>query len=132
MNLEALLEQLDSRWKSNKPIQVEQLACECFGDAYESMVDAETWLELICNEVVLREQRGERPTLVEYQSRFPGLADVLSIQWDIDRLLSNHETNVSQSSTIPNHRETSKQSHRKLTGDRNCIGLIFWKRGPAD
>lgn len=44
-------------------------------------------LELIVNEVLLREQQGEEPTLDEYQYRFPELSEPLAIQWQIDHLL---------------------------------------------
>ncbi len=49
----------------------------------------EALLELIFNEVVLREQAGESPSLSEYQVRFPSLAETLRIQWEIDRFLAD-------------------------------------------
>lgn len=97
MNLEGLLQQQELRWKSNCPIIVERLAYECLGESYESLLDSEKWLELICNEVMLREQRGERPTLTEYQLRFPELAEALSIQWGINRLF---DANVSLTNSL--------------------------------
>ena len=92
MNLDDLLQQQELRWKSNCPIIIEHLAHECLGEAFESLLDSEKWLELICNEVMLREQRGERPTLTEYQLRFPDLAEALSIQWGINRLFDANES----------------------------------------
>jgi serine/threonine protein kinase/tetratricopeptide (TPR) repeat protein len=111
MNLDQLLQRQELCWKSNEPISVEHLACECLGQSYEALLDSEKWLELICNEVVLREQRGEQPSLAEYQSRFPMLSDALSIQWDIDRLLSPADTSISLSSTISTADANTALSH---------------------
>lgn len=47
----------------------------------EGAAKSEGIMCLISNEVYLREQSGETPRLAEYQSRFPQLADALSIQW---------------------------------------------------
>src|SRR4051812_6705409 len=39
--------------------------------------DADGLLDLVCHEILLRVQRGESPTLEEYQRRFPYLKDQL-------------------------------------------------------
>jgi tetratricopeptide (TPR) repeat protein len=49
--------------------------------------DAEAVLHLVFNEVILREQEGESPSLEEYQRRFPQLTHELSLQFGIDRAL---------------------------------------------
>src|SRR5262249_3325281 len=46
--------------------------------------DAEAVLHLIFNEVILREQGGEAPTLQDYQVRFPDLATPLALQFAMD------------------------------------------------
>jgi len=45
--------------------------------------DSQAILDLIYNEVVLREQAGETPHLTEYVKRFPALADELRIQFEV-------------------------------------------------
>ena len=44
-------------------------------------------LDLIYNEVLLREEDGERPRLEDYVRRFPPFADALAAQFEVDRAL---------------------------------------------
>jgi hypothetical protein len=45
--------------------------------------EAELLLDLIYNEIVLREQIGETPTLEEYLKRFPEHAEALRLQFEV-------------------------------------------------
>src|SRR5262245_4753711 len=45
-------------------------------------------LDLIYNEIVLREEAGERPTHQEYLQRFPALREELALQFEVDRALN--------------------------------------------
>src|SRR5438067_5604692 len=54
--------------------------------------DAHAVLELICNEIVLREERGERASLDEYVRRFPQFATELEFQLAVLRPLGSPET----------------------------------------
>lgn len=117
MNLEQLLQHQELRWRSLKPAKVEELVSEFLGDSAETVLESDNWLELICNEVALREQFGEQPTLAEYQSRFPKLSAELSIQWDIDRLLASGDTRVPKSSTVS---KTAQITSNKL-GQENAL-----------
>src|SRR6516165_10342862 len=47
--------------------------------------DAEAVLDLIYQEVMLREQAGESPRLEEYAGRFPHLAAQLELQFELER-----------------------------------------------
>jgi tetratricopeptide (TPR) repeat protein len=49
--------------------------------------DAGAVLDLIFQEVVLRERRGESPQVEEYARRFPHLAETLRLQFSVDRAL---------------------------------------------
>jgi WD40 repeat protein len=49
--------------------------------------DVEGLLDLVSNEVWLRERNGEAPRLDEYLQRFPQLADQLRVQFEVDRAL---------------------------------------------
>src|SRR6516165_9432776 len=46
--------------------------------------DPDAVLDLIYQEVMLREQAGESPRLEEYSSRFPHLADQLNLQFELE------------------------------------------------
>ncbi len=52
----------------------------------------ELLLELIHNEIVLREQAGESPTIEDYQRRFPELAETLRLQWEMDQLIAGDDS----------------------------------------
>jgi WD40 repeat protein len=53
--------------------------------------DANAVLDLIYNEVVLRESAGQRPELNEYLHRFPHLAADLRVQFEVDQALTLEE-----------------------------------------
>ena len=46
---------------------------------------------LICREVVVRRELGDKPSLGEYQTRFPDLAEELALQFEVDRMLNNSQ-----------------------------------------
>ena len=69
--------------------------------------DKEGVLHLIFNEVVLREQAGETPTLAELQGRFPDLAAELEVQFALDQALRG---GASQSSTVDPAAATSPEA----------------------
>ena len=81
--LNAILALQEQDWNRGVRTSVEVLAQGFHG----SCDPHELWLELIHNEIVLREQAGEQPTLEEYQLRFPELREPLRIQWEMDCLL---------------------------------------------
>ena len=49
--------------------------------------DREAILDLIFQELLLRESRGENPRIEDYVRRFPHLAEVLIMQFEVDRAL---------------------------------------------
>ena len=48
----------------------------------------EAVLDLVYQEVVLREEAGERPRLADYAGRFPHLTDALRVQFEVDDALA--------------------------------------------
>jgi serine/threonine protein kinase len=58
-------------------------------------------LDLIYNEVCLREQAGERPKLPEYQQRFPELSEALRVQFEVHQAIQ--EDADSTRSVIPGY-----------------------------
>lgn len=92
-NVVELLERQERQWQRGERVLAEQLL-----EAMPELAnDADAALELIVNEVAIRSALGESPTLAEYQQRFPQLAEMLRIQWEVDRALfstrTNHATN---------------------------------------
>lgn len=68
--LDALLARQIESWQAGDLAPVEQLACAVdFRHLKHELV-----AELVLSEIVLRRAGGEKPTLGEYQSRFPGLS----------------------------------------------------------
>jgi serine/threonine-protein kinase len=51
--------------------------------------DSDKVLDLIYQEILLREEEGERPLLAEYCQRFPHLADQLALQFELDGALDS-------------------------------------------
>jgi len=88
--IEICLAHQERAWSSGDRCTVEEVV-QLF-PILDGTQEFETLLALICNEVFLREENGELPTLVEYQERFPRLADSLQMQWEIDGLLTLHES----------------------------------------
>jgi len=143
IDLQNLLQQQETHWRANRPIDIEQLAQGQLGDDYGTILDSEQWLELICNEVSLREMRGEHPTLEEYQRRFPRLSESLKIQWEIDGLLQHehgeHALSTQQRYTLNRQTRTDNRTPIKNTTSglggqryvlgpeigRGAIGIVF-------
>src|SRR6266849_1976209 len=68
--------------------QGERVLVETFLERQPSLgADREGMLDLIYNEIMLREEEGDRPRLEEYRQRFPQLADELAMQFEVDRAL---------------------------------------------
>jgi serine/threonine protein kinase/WD40 repeat protein/tetratricopeptide (TPR) repeat protein len=65
-----------SRWDEGQPLSVEQILAQF----PQLEGDAESLVDLIFHEYVLREQAGESPTLEEFERRFPEQAAVLRMQ----------------------------------------------------
>src|SRR5690348_672960 len=65
-----------------------RLAVEAFLEEFAPpTLDDDALLDLIYNEVVLREEDGEVPELDEYLRRFPRHAEALRAQFDVHRAL---------------------------------------------
>src|SRR5262249_11723103 len=81
--LERLLEDQRDRCRRGEPFVV-----ETYLEQQPSLrADPEAILDLIYNEMMLRESRGEKPGLDEYLRRFPSLADQLQMQFEVESAL---------------------------------------------
>jgi WD40 repeat protein len=79
--LAALLLDQAGRWRQGDPVPVEEYRRRHPGLADDALLD------LIWQEVVLRQERGESPGLGEYLERFPSLAEPLRVQFQLESLL---------------------------------------------
>jgi eukaryotic-like serine/threonine-protein kinase len=73
------------RWRRGARTAAE----EYFAELPELSADEEEALVMICGEVQLRREVGERPEVDEYQQRFPGLANEIAIQFNVDSILDD-------------------------------------------
>jgi hypothetical protein len=80
--LTALLVEQRQRWQRGDRVSAEALLARLPAASVESALD------LIYQEFLLREERGEKPEVAEYQQRFPHLAEPLRIQFEVDRELA--------------------------------------------
>jgi serine/threonine protein kinase/tetratricopeptide (TPR) repeat protein len=83
------------RWLHGERVLVEEY-CRQFPSLQH---DTESLLDLIYSEVLLRERRGEQPTLAEYVERFPDLADQLRLQFELDQVVDSAKTMTEGSGT---------------------------------
>ena len=79
----ALLADQRSRWQAGQPLSVESYLSQ-----HPSLVEhPECVLDLIYQEVFLREQRGETAHLEEYLKRFPQYAADLRLQFEVHQAI---------------------------------------------
>jgi tetratricopeptide (TPR) repeat protein len=76
--LDAVLDRQNQAWAAGHRPGVEELLRDS-----SLPRDAAVLLDLLYNEIVLREQRGERPTLDEYAQRYPELTEDLELHFEV-------------------------------------------------
>jgi tetratricopeptide (TPR) repeat protein/tRNA A-37 threonylcarbamoyl transferase component Bud32 len=76
-----LVAELRRRWQSGERVLVEKY----LEQQPTLQADPEAVVDLIYNEVLLREEGGETPSLAEYVQRFPHLAEALAVQFEVDQ-----------------------------------------------
>lgn len=82
--LAAMLDEQRRTWRRGERELVETFLLR----VPELKTDRSGLLDLIYNEIVLREEVGERPTHQEYLGRFPDLREDLALQFEVDRALN--------------------------------------------
>src|SRR5262249_51780396 len=81
--VERLLLDQHERWRRGERVSV-----ETYLQRHPSLTARpEELLDLVYQEIFLREQRGEAPALDEYLGRFPDLAAPLQVQFDLHHAL---------------------------------------------
>ncbi len=76
---DSLLDEQNQSWREGRRVRVEELLERC----PSSSLNDECLLDLIYNEIRLRDEAGGTPTLEEYQRRFPWLGDALRLQFQV-------------------------------------------------
>jgi tetratricopeptide (TPR) repeat protein/tRNA A-37 threonylcarbamoyl transferase component Bud32 len=82
-SVNALLDDQTRRWRQGERPRLE----DYLGAQSALLSDREDFLDLVYNEVGLREERGETPQLAEYQARFPDYASQLHDQFQVRQAL---------------------------------------------
>jgi serine/threonine-protein kinase len=80
--LSRLLEEQRRRWRQGERIAVETLL-----DQPGLGSDRDVVLDLVYNEILLREEQGDAPRAEDYLRRFPRWADDLALLFEVDRAL---------------------------------------------
>jgi tetratricopeptide (TPR) repeat protein/tRNA A-37 threonylcarbamoyl transferase component Bud32 len=81
--LNCLLDRQSQAWAAGRRPSVEELL-----EDSSLPRDAGVLLDLLYNEIVLREKRGERPTVEEYARRYPELTEDLKLHFEVHAALS--------------------------------------------
>ncbi len=90
---ETILREMAAQWESGSRTSVEKILVQ-YPDLNN---DTQVLLDLIQNEVILREGLKETPTLQEYIKRFPNREKELRIQWEIDSAIRSMMTDQARS-----------------------------------
>jgi eukaryotic-like serine/threonine-protein kinase len=77
--LDDLLRDQAERWAAG-----DRVPAEFYVDRHPTLCDDPRLIDLVYNEIILRERAGETPRIGEFQRRFPQIAADLQIQWELD------------------------------------------------
>src|SRR5215204_7248392 len=90
--IDDLLRDQAARWAAG-----DRAAVEAYLERHPGLRNHPRLLDLVYNEVILRERGGDTPDLSEYARRFPDLVTDLEIQWQIDgEFLAGEPTEAEQ------------------------------------
>src|SRR4051812_27523373 len=100
--VDGLLERQRRAWDEGRRPSVEQALKDAALDG-----NTEVLLDLLYNEIVLREERGEQPSLDEYLGRYPELGGELALHFEVHSALREgflEDTyRVEGSASVPDH-----------------------------
>src|SRR5690349_14561573 len=81
------------RWQQGERVRVEAY----LEQQPDLGTNPEGLLDLIYNEIYLREQKGDRPQLEEYLQRFPRFASQLRVQFEVHRAIEEDHLTLATS-----------------------------------
>jgi serine/threonine protein kinase/WD40 repeat protein len=114
--VEALCSEQRRRWQEG-----DRLLVEAYLEQHPTLdTDPNLVLELLYNEVLLREERGETPQLEEYARRFPKLADRLQPLFEVHGALES-DCSFDSKSTGPLRENTPTRAETELGLDKATI-----------
>jgi serine/threonine protein kinase/tetratricopeptide (TPR) repeat protein len=120
------------RWQEGERVQVEAY----LDDQPGLRADPEAVLDLIYNEIVLREEQGDRPQLEEYVRRFPQFAEHLRLQFDVHQLFEDGTKRVDMDHepapvVLPHGGQTFAEYELLRELGRGGMGVVYLARhGP--
>jgi tRNA A-37 threonylcarbamoyl transferase component Bud32 len=134
-----LREELKQHLRAGSPVRVEELLAK-----WPGKISDEGILDLIYQEIVLREEAGEQPALDEYRQRFPHLDSALQRQFALHEMLKNSDLTsgeVSVAATVTVHENTPivaapssrldrkiRQYHLEKELGRGGMGVVYQAR----
>ncbi|MBL8812764.1 MAG: serine/threonine protein kinase [Planctomycetaceae bacterium] len=118
--LNIALQRQSSEWSQGRRVLPEDLTLEIS----DENTRRDALLELIHNEVILREEIGELPTLAEYQSRYPELAEELQIQWSLDLAVMGETEWIDSDGFSPDQRCIDRYVLRETLGS-GANGVVY-------
>jgi serine/threonine-protein kinase len=116
----ALLDLQSAAWLCGVPIAVELLM-----QRVERTIDADTALDLIHHEVILRKQAGETPQPVDYQGRFPHLAFQIQQMFEVEGLFNPGTPSSDDAALAPATLKDVPQDEATLASTTNLSGYAI-------
>jgi len=113
--LDDLLRDQAARWAAG-----ERVPAEYYVDQHPTLSDDPRLIDLVYNEIILRERAGDTLHIDEFQRRFPQIASELQIQWELDgEFVTARPSTESKSAAF-----LAPEAHPHRIGDFEVTGVL--------